>query len=117
MVIGGAGDLLLQYGDAQGLGEGWGLRGYFKTHGSFESVMIATGMMGSFIAIYEHLFPVSFWGLAVYGAALDIAFRTLRPMPSLDGYYAAMSPVKSVVWGAIPAVSPLVVVRLLSRGI
>lgn len=82
----------------------YGLSGYFQQHGKLESAFIAAGMMASLNWVYVKLVvpdPITF---IAYGGVLDILFRRYHTaiMPSLSGYYSAMSPAMSVIWGMIP---------------
>ena len=88
---------------------GWGLKAYFKQHGSPEALFIASGMMALFYVIYLSLFnfPAVWYWLALYGIVLDLLFRKLRIFPSLDGYYKALNYFESALWGAIPMMLPL----------
>ena len=84
-----------------------GLKEYFKQHGQVESVSIATGLMFSVGYIYELTgLPTNIIYLGIYGASLDVLFRTSRIMPSLDSYYKALNPIQSMIWGAIPLIIP-----------
>ena len=72
------GDFLLQMGVRVGLGgpTGWGLKDYFRLHGSAESVFVAGGMMSLFYALFLLSgIPVNFRNLALYGVVLDFVFR------------------------------------------
>ena len=109
--IGVIGDAILQmitkYRDSQGKNFA-GLRDYFKHHGIFESLLIAGGIM--FICTYLYLIlglplspPKSLPYLFIYGGLLDVLWRQLNLMPSLEHtYYAALNPVLSFIWGGIP---------------
>lgn len=82
----------------------WGLTEYFQKHGKLDSMFIASGMMSIFGGLFvlstgrPPTYPEAF----LYGGSLDLLFRYLRPMTSLNGYYAALSPPVSFVWGGIP---------------
>lgn len=106
-IVGFAGDAALQLLVQNGYGD-WGLSEYFERHGSVEAMFIAGGMMYAAAYVHEKLTggnePLS---LFVYGAAVDVAFRYGRIFPSLDGYYAALTPVESAIWGGLPMVMPL----------
>ena len=87
-----------------------GLGDYFKIHGPFKSVMIAGSMLAGFDLVYQMTgLPVNFVSMAIYGGVLDVAFRYGHPyfMPSLSGYYEALSFPVSVFWGAFSEVLPL----------
>jgi hypothetical protein len=94
---------------------GWGLKAYFKQHGSPESLFIAGGMMALFYVIYLSIFnfPAVWYYLAIYGIVLDLLFRKLRIFPSLDGYYKALTYTESAFWGAVPLMMPLLISQLL----
>jgi hypothetical protein len=117
-VIGFVGDALLQVGTKLNLGgpTGWGLKPYFKQHGSVESLFIAGGMMTIFYVIYLYLLPfqVNYINLAIYGIVLDLIFRKTRLFPSLDGYYKHLNYFWSGFWGAVPLMMPLFAFDLLS---
>jgi hypothetical protein len=109
-LTGFAGDASLQFlSKFMGGPTGWGLKAYFKQHGSPEALFIAGGMMAFFYVIYFSIFnfPAVWYWLALYGIVLDLLFRKLRIFPSLDGYYKALSYFDSAVWGAIPLMMPL----------
>lgn len=119
VLVGFFGDALLQILVAAGMGgkTGWGLRDYFQQHGRAESLFIAAGMMALFFVIYLLLkLPLKFYLLAIYGIILDILFRVIMVFPSLRGYYKALNPFYSALWGAIPMMLPLFICSLLSRG-
>ena len=110
--VGFAGDALLQ-AIVRTTGFDWGLGVYFNQHGSLEAMTIAGGMMflaakGAGLATGgvagRHALP-----LFLYGGALDVLFRHMRLFPSLDGYYRALTPAQSFVWGGIPMVLPLLI--------
>jgi len=86
----------------------WGLRGYFKQHGSAESLFIAGGMITFFYILYAYIFklPLKWYYLAIYGIILDLIFRLSGIFPSLDGYYSHLNYFWSAVWGAIPMLIP-----------
>lgn len=94
---------------------GWGLKAYFKQHGSPEALFIAAGMMTLFYVIYLSLFnfPAVWYWLALYGIVLDLLFRKLRIFPSLDGYYKALNYFESAFWGAVPLMLPLWISQLI----
>jgi hypothetical protein len=112
------GDSLLHLGAKLNLGgpTGWGLKPYFKQHGSVESLFIAGGMMTIFYVIYLYLLPfqVNYINLAIYGIILDLIFRKTRLFPSLDGYYKHLNYFWSGFWGAVPLMMPLFAFDLLS---
>jgi hypothetical protein len=95
---------------------GWGLKAYFKQHGSAESLFIASGMMTLFYVIYIYIlgFPISLYYLAIYGIILDYIFRVMRLFPSLDGYYKSLNYFWSAFWGAIPLMMPLIIYKTIS---
>jgi hypothetical protein len=51
--------------------------------------------------------PINIATMSLYGAGLDVLFREFRLMPSLDGYYEALTPLQSMFWGTVPMVLPL----------
>ena len=111
-IVGFIGDFLLQTGVKMGLGgpTGWGLKGYFKQHGSRESLFIAGGMMSLFYALFLISgVRVNFVNLAMYGILLDFIFRKAMIFPSLEGYYEFFNYFWSAVWGAIPLCAPLII--------
>ena len=95
---------------------GWGLREYFKQHGSVESLFIAGGMMTLFYIIYLILLglPPLWYYLAIYGILLDLFFRETMIFPSLQGYYDHLNYFWSAFWGAVPMILPLGIMRLSS---
>jgi hypothetical protein len=116
LLTGFFGDLLLQIATKQfGMGgpSGWGLGPYFRKHGTNEAMCVATGMMGMFYVVYLYVLklPLRYDYLALYGVALDLLFRQANLFPSLSGYYAHLNYFWSAVWGAIPMVIPLFLIR------
>ena len=112
--VGDAGlQFLTQY---MGMGgpSGWGLKPYFKLHGSVEALFIAGGMMSIFYIIYFYIlsYPANWIYLSIYGIILDLIFRETMLFPSLDGYYKHLNYFWSGVWGAIPMIMPLAFVKL-----
>ncbi len=93
---------------------GWGLREYFKQHGSVESLFIAGGMMTLFYIIYLILLglPPLWYYLAIYGILLDLFFRETMIFPSLQGYYDHLNYFWSAFWGAVPMILPLGMIPL-----
>ena len=94
---------------------GWGLKAYFRLHGSVEAVFIAGGMMTIFYIIFLfglRLAP-TWYSLAIYGVVLDWLFRVTMLFPSLDGYYRALNYAESAFWGAIPMLIPLWAVQFI----
>jgi len=88
----------------------WGLDGYFSQHGNPVAPFIAAGMMGIFGTLwnkYNKDEPPTIKQAMIYGGILDLLFRFLRPMSSLDGYYGAMPIWLSFIWGGIPFVMAL----------
>ena len=90
---------------------GWGLKKYFKQHGSPEALFIAGGMMTIFYVIYIYFLrlPLTWYYLALYGIILDYIFRKLEIFPSLDGYYKALNYFWSAFWGAVPLLLPFLI--------
>jgi preprotein translocase subunit SecG len=106
------GDFLLQTGTRIGLGgpTGWGLKEYFKQHGSAESLFVAAGMMSLFYALFIMSgIKMTLRNLAVYGVLLDLLFRKTMLFSSLEGYYEYFNYFWSAVWGAIPLMIPYLV--------
>ena len=87
-----------------------GLRDYFIQHGIFESFLIGGGIM--FIATYFYQMtklPMTLPYLFIYGGILDIIWRQLNLMPSLEHtYYKALNPIESFIWGGIPMIMILI---------
>jgi len=115
-MTGFAGDAALQVMFEQfkmGGPTGWGLKDYFEQHGRVESVFIAGGMMSLFFVVYVYILklPLEYKYLAMYGIVLDYIFRKLMLFPSLEGYYEYFSYGGSALWGAIPAVIPLMLYK------
>lgn len=82
-----------------------GLKKYFQIHGSFEALLIAGGIM--FISTYVFMalkLKFSYAILFLYGGILDLLWRYLRLMKSLDSYYEALDPITSFIWGGIPMI-------------
>jgi len=90
---------------------GWGLKEYFKQHGTTESLFIAGGMMTLFYIIYLDVLnlPLNYMYLAIYGVILDFIFRKFIIFPSLKGYYQHLNYFWSAFWGAVPMIIPLFV--------
>lgn len=102
--IGLFGDIILQ-GIVYFRGNIAGLKKYFQIHGPFEAVLIAAGIM--FISAYSFMLSglkFSYTNLFIFGGILDLLWRYLRLMKSLDSYYAALDPVTSFIWGGIPMI-------------
>jgi len=108
-IIGMIGDFLLQQiVKYHPNGDFAGLKSYFKIHGSFESLLIAGGMMYFFGILFDLLKqPKTSFNLAIYGTILDILFREFRLFHSLDDYYKALTPLQSIIWAIIPMNLPL----------
>lgn len=101
--IGIVGDMILQT-IVKLRGNFAGLKGYFEQHGIFESLCIAGGIMFIVTYIYQQTgLPLTIPYLFIYGGLLDILFRYLNLMPSLEHtYYAALNPIQSFFWGGAP---------------
>ena len=110
-ITGFVGDALLQIGVKQGLGgpTGWGLKPYFKQHGSAESLFIAGGMMSLFYVIFSLFAKYTYLNLAIYGIVLDFIFRKTMIFSSLEGYYQSLNYFWSAFWGAVPMMLPLMI--------
>jgi hypothetical protein len=114
-LVGFFGDILLQLLVKYNVGN-WGLKDYFKQHGSAESMFVAAGMMAIFYVIYIISgLPLKIGYIAVYGVILDLIFRLTRLFPSLDGYYASLNYVESAIWGIIPMIIPLLIYQYLQK--
>jgi preprotein translocase subunit SecG len=117
-VTGFAGDALLQVGVQKGMGgpTGWGLKEYFKQHGAIEALFIPGGMLTIFFVIYIYVLklPLTYTNLAIYGVVLDLLFRETMLFPSLDKYYKYFNYFWSAVWGAIPMMIPLFLLKMTS---
>ena len=106
------GDFTLQTGVKMGFGgpTGWGLKEYFKQHGSGEAMFTAAGMMALFYTLFLMSgIKVNFRNLAIYGVLLDLIFRKLMIFGSLKGYYEYFNYFWSAVWGIIPLCLPLAI--------
>ena len=104
--VGVVGDMALQI-IVKKKGNFAGLKDYFEQHGQIESYMIAGGLMFFLAFLYELSgLPLTNEFLFIYGGIWDILFRQLRLMPSLDGYYEALTPVMSFIWGGLPMLLP-----------
>jgi len=101
--IGMIGDFILQQ-IVNYKGNFAGLKDYFKQHGVFESLCIAGGIMFISTYIYQQLkLPLKPLPLFIYGGILDVLWRQLNLMPSLEHtYYAALNPIQSFFWGGAP---------------
>jgi hypothetical protein len=117
--VGIAGDIGLQLITSQPGLPGWGLRDYFKRHLPAEALMIAAGLM--FATMWLLL---TVWGgdpgrpgtaayLFVAGGVVDLAFRYLRIMPTLDGMYEALSVPVSMFWAGGPILFSYLLARRL----
>ena len=107
--IGLIGDLTLQ-SIVKLKGNFAGLKDYFMLHGIFESACIAGGIMFIATYVYQRLkLPLTIPYLFIYGGILDILWRQLNLMPSLEHtYYAALNPIMSFIWGSIPMMMILI---------
>ena len=113
-LVGFFGDAILQVLVKMGMGgqTGWGLKPYFKQHGSTEALFTAAGMMALFFVIYVATgLPLKLQYLAIYGILLDLLFREANLFPSLKGYYGHLNYFWSAVWGAIPMMIPLLIMK------
>jgi hypothetical protein len=114
--IGDASLQLLTLKAGMGGPTGWGLKAYFRLHGSAEALFIAGGMMTIFyiIFLFALRLPPTWYYLAIYGVVLDWLFRITMIFPSLDGYYRALNYIESAFWGAVPMLIPLWAVQMLN---
>ena len=93
---------------------GWGLKPYFKQHGKVESLFIAGGMMALFFILYDFTrLPVTWYYIGIYGVLLDLLFRVTMLFPSLKGYYNNLNYFQSAIWGIIPMIIPVLILKLL----
>jgi hypothetical protein len=120
-ITGFLGDSLLQYAVKylnMGGQSGWGLKSYFKLHGSAESLFIAGGMMSLFYIIYYYLnIKFNYLYLIIYGIFLDLIFRKFMIFSSLKGYYNHLNYFWSAFWGAIPMILPFFIYKTLNNTI
>ena len=88
---------------------GWGLKEYFKQHGSAQSLFTAAGMLSMFYVFYIYILklPLTYTNIAIYGIIIDYIFRRFVIFPSLKGYYQYFNHFWSAVWIAIPMIIPL----------
>jgi hypothetical protein len=117
-LVGFFGDAILQFMVRMGMGgsTGWGLKPYFKQHGSTEALFTAAGMMALFFVLYVATgLPLKLQYLAVYGILLDLLFREANLFPSLKGYYQSLNYFWSAVWGAIPMMIPLLIMKAMNK--
>ena len=117
-LIGVAGDAGLQYlSTFMGGDTGWGLKPYFRQHGSAESIFIAGGMMTLFYVIYFVILglPLIWYYLAIYGVLLDWIFRVTMIFSSLNGYYSHLNHFWSSFWGAVPMLMPYWILMLIDN--
>lgn len=102
------GDVLLQIG-CKYLhldGQCWGLKEYFKQHGTAESTFIAGGMMTLFYILMGPI-PKTYITVSMQGIIIDFLFRKTMIFPSLKGYYEYFNYFESALWMAIPMMIPL----------
>lgn len=115
--VGFIGDAILQILVKNGLGgtSGWGLKQYFNQHGKAESMFTAAGMLAVFFAIYVSTgLPLKVQYLAIYGIMLDLVFRKTMIFSSLNAYYNSLNYFWSAVWGVIPMIIPLLILKILN---
>lgn len=100
-LIGIIGDAILQSCFQEN--DDYGLKSYFKQHGSIESLFIAGGMLGGLSLIPSFFnFEQNPDKLFIFGCFLDAIFRKTRIMPSLNSYYNHLSIPFTLAWGGIP---------------
>jgi len=102
------------------LGNDWGLKNYFKQHGSVESLFIAAGMMGFFYVLYKLTkLPLKLPYIVIYAILLDLLFRfmaeKLNLFQSLKGYYKSLNYFYSISWAIIPMLIPYFLYRYLKK--
>jgi len=121
-IVGILGDALLQFSNAYlpfGGNTSWGLKPYFKQHGSRESLFIAGGMLALFYLIYIYVFhlclhiPITYTNIAIYSILLDLFFRETMFFQSLKEYYQYFNYFWSAVWAVIPMCAPLMLYKWL----
>lgn len=100
-----------------------GLVDYFPLHGTFEALCIAGGLVAlvTFVSliIWTRVFKMSLYDfiptaiyLFIFGAVLDLAFRYLHLMPTLDGMYEYLSIPVSMFFAGSPLVAAYVLAVL-----
>lgn len=118
-IVGFTGDALLQIlTKFMGGNSGWGLKPYFKQHGSIESLFIAGGMLAIFYIIFIYIFvdifcvPLTWYSICIYAITLDLLFRISMIFPSLKGYYNHLNYFWSAIWAIIPMIIPFLLFLL-----
>jgi hypothetical protein len=113
------GDAFLQILARQGIGKcgSWGLKPYFKQHGTAESLFIAGGMMGLFYTLYAITgLPFEIHWLSLYAVLIDFLFRYTRLFPSLDKYYQCQSIWRTTtIGGIVPMLIPFIIYKAIYR--
>jgi hypothetical protein len=118
MAVGLIGDGILNWATQDGSKYNFGLRGYFKTHGSLEAMFIAGTIMWvtMWLALkawpHGNRHPHIILFLFLFGSITDILYRELRLMPSLDGMYEEFSPMVSMFWAGGPLVLAYLIASL-----
>lgn len=99
-----------------------GLLDYFKLHKTIESAFIAAGLMFLSMWIGLRVFRVTTLDpkyLAVfiflYGCVIDNFFRYFHWMPTLNGMYEAMTPIRTMFWAGGPLLASLLVWQNVTR--
>jgi hypothetical protein len=115
LLLGIIGDIALNYLTRFKRFPDVGLRSYFALHGPVESVMIAGGLMFVSMFVALNLLKLSSYntvsGLFVIGIVIDLLFRYLRIMPSLDGMYKSLNVIHSALWAGGPLVASYILGR------
>lgn len=119
-LVGFFGDALTQLLINFGMGgpTGWGLKPYFKQHGTTESLFVAAGMLAIFFTIYVSSgLPMKIQYLAIYGVLVDLIFREANVFPSLKGYYDHFNHIWSGFWGALFMMLPLLAMKVANKNL
>lgn len=99
----------------------WGLKPYFKQHGSSESLFIAGGMLALFYIIFIYIFvnlfkiPLTWYTITIYAIILDLLFRKFSIFKSLNPYYDSLNYFWSAFWAIIPMLIPYFIYLYLNQ--
>jgi hypothetical protein len=107
------GDAFLQVLTANG--QSPGLVPYFRQHGSFEALFLASGLMTVFFIVYQLFFPVDYVYLILFGVGTDLLWRWGNLFPSLEGYYKYYSVFETCVYMAASMVLPVYLSTLIKK--